>query len=145
MQLFRFEVISNFVFFSRIGGWVEFCSLWVTSQRKGGLLINSRCSVCSEAMWQKHRQPNCVASSHVFLAQCCNLFFWWKKRHGFAQPSLQINIQYSQLLDSLHANTVNKTTHSLETNVPQCYKTSKDQKKIKTSKRYSLYKRKLLD
>jgi hypothetical protein len=57
------------VFFSRIGSWVKFCSLWVTNQRKGGLLISSRSSVCSEAMWQKHQQPICiVASSHLFLA-----------------------------------------------------------------------------
>jgi hypothetical protein len=66
-QVSRLATVTM-VFFSRIGGWLEFCSLWVTNQRKGGLLINSRSSVCSEAAWGKHRQPNCdVASSHLFL------------------------------------------------------------------------------
>jgi hypothetical protein len=57
------------LFFSETGFRVEFCSLWATNQRRGGLLISSRSSVCSKATWQEDWQPNCVvASSHLFLA-----------------------------------------------------------------------------
>jgi hypothetical protein len=48
--------------------------LWVTNQRRGGLLISSRSTACSEAAWWKHRQPNCVvASSHLFSIEPCLL------------------------------------------------------------------------
>jgi hypothetical protein len=54
-------------FFSRISGWVEFRSLWVTNQCKGGLLICSRSSV-QNLCDKTHHQLNCVvASSHLFL------------------------------------------------------------------------------
>jgi hypothetical protein len=42
-------------------------TVWMTNQCKGGLL-SSRSSVCSEATWQKHWQPSCIVSSHLFLA-----------------------------------------------------------------------------
>jgi hypothetical protein len=62
-----------------VGGRIRFCCLWMKSERKGGLLINSISSVPSEAASYKHRQPKCIAtSSHVFLAWCCKLVLWWR-------------------------------------------------------------------
>jgi hypothetical protein len=98
------------VLFTWIDGRVEFCSLWVTNQRKGGLLTSRMSSL---SLFRSRVIESSAAELH-----CCkfapvpyvvnHFLFWWRWKAWICIAKFT-NKKCSRVLDSLHRNTSNKT------------------------------------